>query len=159
MDANEITCSFFFSLHFHAQHTETITKGCDQLSTIRYCLLIFKFFQDFKFREYFCQPHFLHQWLKRIFFWKLFCFDISNTSSKNKENLGQSVLDFAWFLLALKACISAIFYQIFIPHQMVAFQKLWKIIFISSKKLFSFLRSSNFCISTFPSFSPCQSLL
>ena len=60
---------FFFSLHFHAQNTETITKGCDQLSTIKYCLLIFKFFQDFKFWEYFCQPHF---WLERIFFGNYF---------------------------------------------------------------------------------------
>ena len=42
---------------------------------------------------------------------------------------------------------------------MVALQKLWKMFFISSKKLFSFSRYSNFCISTFPSFSPCQPLL
>ena len=55
--------------------------------------------------------------------------------------------------------VSAIFYQIFISHQMIALQKLWKMFFISSKKLFSFLRYSNFCISTFPSFSPCQPLL
>ena len=30
---------------------------------------------------------------------------------------------------------------------------------ISSKKLFSYSRYSNFCISIFPSFSPCQQLL
>ena len=30
--------------------------------------------------------------------------------------------------------VSAIFYQIFIFHQMIAIQKLWKIIFVSSKK-------------------------
>ena len=46
--------------------------------------------------------------------------------------------------------VSAIFYQILISHQML---------FISSKKLFSFSRYSNFCISIFPSFSPCQPLL
>ena len=50
-------------------------------------------------------------------------------------------------------------YQIFISLQMRALQKLWKILFISSKKLSSFSRYSNFCISIFPSFSPCQPLL
>ena len=34
--------------------------------------------------------------------------------------------------------VPAIFYQIFIFHQMIAFQKLWKMFFISSKKLFLF---------------------
>ena len=55
--------------------------------------------------------------------------------------------------------VPAIFYQIFICHQMIAFQKLSKMLFISSKNLFSFWRYSNFCISVFPSFSPCQPLL
>ena len=54
--------------------------------------------------------------------------------------------------------VSAIFYQIFISHQMIALQKLRKILFISPKKLFSFSRYSNFCIFIFPSFSPCQPL-
>ena len=47
------------------------------------------------------------------------------------------------------------FYQIFIFHQMIALSKLWKMFFISSKKLFSFSSYSNFCISVFPSFFPC----
>ena len=55
--------------------------------------------------------------------------------------------------------VSAIFYQIFISHQIIALQKLWKTIFISSKKFFLFLKYLNFCISVFPSFSPCQPLL
>ena len=55
--------------------------------------------------------------------------------------------------------VSAIFYQIFIFHQMIALQKLWKRFFISSKKLFLFPRYLNFCISVFPSFFPCQPLL
>ena len=38
--------------------------------------------------------------------------------------------------------VSAIFYQIFISHQMIALQKLWKMFFISSKKLFSFSKIS-----------------
>ena len=49
--------------------------------------------------------------------------------------------------------VSTIFYQIFISHQMIALQKLWKML-ISSKKLFSFSRCSNFCISVFPYFPP-----
>ena len=49
-------------------------------------------------------------------------------------------------LLFFKKCL--FFYQI------IALHKLWKTFFISSKKLFSFLRYSNFCISTSPSFSP-----
>ena len=48
---------------------------------------------------------------------------------------------------------SAIFYQ------MIALQKLWKMFFISPKKLISFSRYSNFYIFAFPSFFPCQSLL
>ena len=55
--------------------------------------------------------------------------------------------------------MSTIFYQIFIFHQMIALQKLWKMFFISSKKLFSFLRYLNFYIFVFPSFLPCQPLL
>ena len=55
--------------------------------------------------------------------------------------------------------VSAIFWQIFIFDQMIALQKLRKMPFISSKKLFSFSRYLNFCISIFPSFSPCQALL
>ena len=54
---------------------------------------------------------------------------------------------------------SAIFYQTVILNQMLALQKLWKMFFISSKKLFSFSRYSSFCIFVFPSFSPCQPLL
>ena len=55
--------------------------------------------------------------------------------------------------------LSAIFYQICIFHRMVALQKLRKMFFISSKTLFTFSRYSNFCISVFPFFSPCQPLL
>ena len=55
--------------------------------------------------------------------------------------------------------VAAIFCQIFICHHMIVLQKLWKILSISSKKPFSLLRYSNFCISIFPSCSPCQPLL
>ena len=55
--------------------------------------------------------------------------------------------------------VSAIFYQVFIFHHMIALQKLWKMFFISSKKHFSFLRYLNFCIFVFPLFFPSQPLL
>ena len=58
----------------------------------------------------------------------------------------------------LKACVryfSSSFY--FSPND--SLQKLWKMFFISSNKLFSFLRYSNFCVFVFPSFFPCQPLL
>ena len=42
-------------------------------------------------------------------------------------------------LLCLKL-LSTIFQQMFIYHQMIVLQKLWKMFFISSKKLFSVLR-------------------
>ena len=48
--------------------------------------------------------------------------------------------------------VSAIFYQLFICHQRIALQKLWKLFFISSKKLFSFSRYAIFCLSVFPFF-------
>ena len=52
-----------------------------------------------------------------------------------------------------KAYVHYFFYQIFIFNKIIALQKLWKMFFISSKKLFSFSRYSNFYISIFPSFS------
>ena len=55
--------------------------------------------------------------------------------------------------------VPTIFSQIFIYHQMIPLQNLWKMFFISSKKLFSFSRYLFFCVSIFPSFSPCQPLL
>ena len=42
---------------------------------------------------------------------------------------------------------------------MIALSKLWKMFFVSSKKFFSFLRYSDFCISVLHPFSPCQPLL
>ena len=74
-----------------------------------------------------------------------------------------SKLDFSVNPLKIKVSslklVSAIFYQIFIFHQIIALQKLWKMFFISSKKRFSFSRYSSFSVSVFPSFSPCQPFL
>ena len=67
-------------------------------------------------------------------------------------DIAELILDWFFQLYFLKL-VSAIFYQIFIYHQMIALQKIWKMFFISSKKLFSFSRYSSFCIFIFPSFS------
>ena len=68
-----------------------------------------------------------------------------------KEHLVTFPLTFFAYASKLKL-VSAIFYQIFILYRMITF-------FISSKKLFSFSRYSDFSISVFPSFSPGQPLL
>ena len=60
--------------------------------------------------------------------------------------------------LLFKACVRY-FLTNFYYSLMIVLQKLWNMFFISSKKLFSFSRYSSFCISIFPSFSPCQPLL
>ena len=66
-----------------------------------------------------------------------------------------------WALHSLKwiNLKASIFQQIFIYHQMIALQKLWKMLFILSKQLFLFSRYLTFCISSFHSFFPCQPLL
>ena len=51
--------------------------------------------------------------------------------------LGYNFIKSKWLCLKL---LSAIFQQIFIYHQMIALRKLWKMFFISSKKLFLVLR-------------------
>ena len=50
--------------------------------------------------------------------------------------------------------VSAIFIKFLFLHQMIALQKLWKMFFFLSKKLFSFSKYSNFCISVLPFFLP-----
>ena len=72
-------------------------------------------------------------------------------SQKNELKITQKMESITFFFRILKL-VSAIF-KIFIFHQMIALQKLWKTFFISSKKLFLFSRYSNFCIFTFPFFS------
>ena len=52
-----------------------------------------------------------------------------------------------WFI---KAFVRYFFIKFLFVHQMIALQKLWKMLFISPKKLFSFSRYSNFC--NFPKF-------
>ena len=52
--------------------------------------------------------------------------------------------------LIFKACV-LFFIKILFFHQMIGLQKLWKMFFFSSKKLYLFSRYSNFC-NFFPSF-------
>ena len=54
----------------------------------------------------------------------------------------------------LKASVRYFLSNFYFSPQMIALQKLWKMFFISSKKLFLFSRYSNFCIFIFPSFFP-----
>ena len=80
----------------------------------------------------------------------------------SKNSLWKTIIFFTFFLkfsFSPLKLASAIFYQIFISQQIIVVQKLWKVFLISSKKLFSFSSYSSFCISVFPSFSPCQPLL
>ena len=55
-----------------------------------------------------------------------------------------------WIASTLKF-VSVIFIKFLFFHQIIGLQKLWKMFFISSKKLFSFSRYSHFC-NFFPSF-------
>ena len=64
-----------------------------------------------------------------------------------------------WSSTMMLKFVCAIFYQNFISYLMIALKKLAEMFFILSKKLFLFSRNSDFCISIFPSFSHCQSLL
>ena len=63
-------------------------------------------------------------------------------------------LSLAMFLTCSLKLVSAIFYQILFFHQMIALQKLWKMFFISSKKLFSSSGYSHFCIFSLPFYTP-----
>ena len=65
---------------------------------------------------------------------------------------------FTFWKINLKL-VSTIFIKFLFFHQMTALQKLWKMLFISSKKLISFLRYSIFCIFLLASFSTCRPFL
>ena len=73
---------------------------------------------------------------------------------KNKKDPSDEKHVICTLSVALLKLVSAIFYQSFIFHQMIAPEKLWKMFFISSEKLFSFSRYLDFCIFVFPSFFP-----
>ena len=135
-------------------------------------------FSDILFRQFFwvwCETIFFicHQHLHWIEHESSYVTQISNWSSMTVNNLlpsTEAVVHRCFVKYMFLKLLSAICCQIFIFHQMVVLQKLWKMFFISSKKLFSFSRYSNFCdfsfsrylnffIFVFPSFFPCQPLL
>ena len=76
---------------------------------------------------------------------------LRNFIPKAKESLEQEIFKLGTPDTSLKL-VSSIFYPFFFSHQVIALQKLWKMFFISSEKLFPFSRYSNFC-NFFPSFS------
>ena len=104
-----------------------------------------------KFCNNFIGPPFCGGWTKKLqtfsryFFWQ----------RPSKYCIAEFTTILVCLLLKL---VPATFYQIFIFHHMIALQKLWKMFFISSKKLYSFSRYSNFSIFVFPAFFPCQPL-
>ena len=63
------------------------------------------------------------------------------------------------FLYKNVKLVSSIFIKFLFFDHMIALRKLWKMLFISSKQLFSFSRYPNFCITVLPPFSVCQPLL
>ena len=75
-------------------------------------------------------------------------------SNQNLNYLSQYQIRIVYLSWKLKL-VSAMFYQNFIFHQMIPLQKLWKMFFISSKKLFLFSRYSDFWIFIYsPIFFP-----
>ena len=91
----------------------------------------------------------------------------SGTKSIGNESVKIMLLCYLYFVEFIKILhsrrfylklVSAVFYQIFTFHQMIALQKLWKMFFISSKKLFSFSRYSNVRYFRLPLFSPLSAI-
>ena len=72
--------------------------------------------------------------------------------ASGKWNLSVSLQGFV-YVLCLKL-VSAILNQIFVFHQMIALQKLWKMFFISFKKLFRSRDIQIFVFSSSPLFLP-----
>ena len=58
------------------------------------------------------------------------------------------------FVIIVKACVRYFLSNFYFFYQMTTLQKLWKVFFISSKKLFLFSRYSIFCnfLTSFPHF-------
>ena len=73
--------------------------------------------------------------------------------------LQRDYVSWHWRMMQNLKFVSVIFIKCLFFHQMIAFQKLWKMLFVSYKKLFSFSRYSKFCISVLPSFSTCLPLI
>ena len=59
--------------------------------------------------------------------------------------LAFSCLEISLYAVPYLSLCLLVFIKFLFLHQMIALQKLWKMFFISSKKLFSFSRYSSFC--------------
>ena len=132
------------SFHSHFQsiynYFLTATSLCDLASQLaNFCFVKQKISEI----VYFSGKSFL--W--KIYFHELSCF----ASCIYHRRLRVFNKKCIWELKFLMFKASAIFYQIFVCHQMIALQELWKMLFISSKKLF-FLKISKFLSS--PLFLP-----
>ena len=93
---------------------------------------------------------------------KIFFLEKSDGQLNIDSNFSETVIKGIHDVKRVNDClklVSAILIKFLFFHQMIAFQKLWKMLFISSKKLFSFSRYSIFCISVLPSFLTCWPLL
>ena len=69
----------------------------------------------------------------------------SSAAGHTRHQLGNMIVP----KISFKACVHY-FLSNFYFYQMIALQKLWEMFFISSKKLCSFLRYSNFCNFSLP---------
>ena len=101
-----------------------------------------KFISNFVFFSYKCMIYFQTAWCKNL------------GCAKSKANFipCHILKDFIYFLEKdSKACVR-FFYQIFIFHQMIALQKLWKMFFISSKNLFRSCNIQIFVYLSYPLF-------
>ena len=80
----------------------------------------------------------------------------NDVTTPNREVLCHLI---SWSCFYCLKLVSAIFIKCLFFHQMIALQQLWKMLFISSEKLYLLSRYSNFCIYVLPSFSAYRPLL
>ena len=101
------------------------------------------------------QEKLLNIWLKQTFQKAIMYFKTSEQKLFGRKKHFQYQMRCYWCIF--KACVCCFLSNVYFSSNDSP-SKTTKNAY-SSKKLFSFSRYSNFCISFFPSFSPCQSLL
>ena len=137
-----VTC-FFFPLWYLQHHFRFFNKKFKLVYIVQIRLIIFKSIYIFLINLTDISDFQINLLITKLFeFFNLF------SAFKIKKYFWNRKIFWIFYL----KLVSVIF------NQMIALQKLWKMFFISSKKLFSFLRYFNFCISVFRSFSLCQPL-
>ena len=93
-----------------------------------------------------CKPPLTHSLYAYIYIYiHTFCLRLKKANNSKMLKL------FVRSSVALLKLVAAIFIKFLFFLQIIALHKLWKMFFVSSKKLFSFSRYSNFC-SVFHSF-------